>query len=97
MTAPKLTPTMRKALEVLDANSRPLSAFARQCLDSMDPSDVFHRDDRNMWKASSKDMMYGTEIIHRLVARGLLEKLDADTVKLTDAGRLALAQIKERT
>jgi hypothetical protein len=38
---------------------------------------------------------FPSRIVNLLIGRGMLKKLDADTVKLTAAGRDALAKIKE--
>ena len=38
---------------------------------------------------------FPSRVVNLLIGRGMLKKLDADTVKLTDAGRDVLAKIKE--
>jgi hypothetical protein len=160
MTTPKLTPTMRKALEVLEASGDFLPSWKVPgpiaVLDKLCQNRLIEMRDRTMLTQPTKARItatgrqalasiraaetakdaaskakplsateiyalksadkygslvviysglwsdfrghggsYGSATINRLIGRGFFKKLDADTVKLTAAGRDALAKIKE--
>jgi hypothetical protein len=98
-----ITDAGRKALADLAAKdaaakAKPLSATEIYALKSADKYGSIVLVYSGMWSDfRGHGGSYGSATINRLIGRSLLKKLDADTVKLTDAGREALAKIKERT
>jgi hypothetical protein len=78
------------------AHAKPLSTAEIDALESADKYDRLLCIVSGSWSDfNGYGSSFASVTINRLVARGLLKKLDADTVKLTDAGRDVLAKIKE--